>query len=186
VGEILQAMGIQEIGAPGSTAAVALLNDAVKKGGLFASSSVGGMSGAFIPVAEDSALAHAAAEGTLSIEKLEAMTSVCSVGLDMVCIPGDTDADTISALIADEMAIGVINHKTTATRLIPVPGKNRGNGFTGADSSGPLPSWRFAPPAHPADLFSAAAAYPHRFIPLRTERAMEPINPARAQTSFGV
>jgi len=127
VGEILQAMGISEIGAPGSTAAVALLNDAVKKGGLFASSSVGGMSGAFIPVAEDSALAHAAAKGTLSIEKLEAMTSVCSVGLDMVCIPGDTDADTISALIADEMAIGVINQKTTATRLIPVPGKNPGD-----------------------------------------------------------
>ncbi len=126
VGEILQAMGISEIGAPGSTAAVALLNDAVKKGGLFASSSVGGMSGAFIPVAEDSALAHAAAKGTLSIEKLEAMTSVCSVGLDMVCIPGDTDADTISALIADEMAIGVINQKTTATRLIPVPGKKPG------------------------------------------------------------
>ena len=127
VGEILQAMGIREIGAPGSTAAVAMLNDAVKKGGLFASSSVGGMSGAFIPVAEDSALARAAAEGTLCIEKLEAMTSVCSVGLDMVCIPGDTDADTISALIADEMAIGVINHKTTATRLIPVPGKKPGD-----------------------------------------------------------
>ncbi|MCP4575754.1 MAG: PFL family protein [Deltaproteobacteria bacterium] len=127
VGEILQAMGIEKIGAPGSTAAVAMLNDAVKKGGLFASSSVGGMSGAFIPVAEDSALARAAAEGTLSIEKLEAMTSVCSVGLDMVCIPGDTDADTISALIADEMAIGVINNKTTATRLIPVPGKNPGD-----------------------------------------------------------
>ena len=126
VGEILQAMGIEKIGAPGSTAAVAMLNDAVKKGGLFASSSVGGMSGAFIPVAEDSALARAAAEGTLSIEKLEAMTSVCSVGLDMVCIPGDTDADTISALIADEMAIGVINNKTTATRLIPVPGKKPG------------------------------------------------------------
>jgi len=126
VGEILQAMGIEKIGAPGSTAAVAMLNDAVKKGGLFASSSVGGMSGAFIPVAEDSALANAAAEGTLSIEKLEAMTSVCSVGLDMVCIPGDTDADTISALIADEMAIGVINQKTTATRLIPVPGKKPG------------------------------------------------------------
>ncbi len=127
VGEILQAMGIEKIGAPGSTAAVAMLNDAVKKGGLFASSSVGGMSGAFIPVAEDSALARAAAEGTLSVEKLEAMTAVCSVGLDMVCIPGDTDAETISALIADEMAIGVINHKTTATRLIPVPGKKPGD-----------------------------------------------------------
>ncbi len=127
VGEILQAMGIEKIGAPGSTAAVAMLNDAVKKGGLFASSSVGGMSGAFIPVAEDSALAAAAAEGTLCVEKLEAMTAVCSVGLDMVCIPGDTDSDTISALIADEMAIGVVNHKTTATRLIPVPGKKEGD-----------------------------------------------------------
>ena len=126
VGEILQAMGIAKIGAPGSTAAIAMLNDAVKKGGLFASSSVGGMSGAFIPVAEDRALAEAAANGWLSIEKLEAMTSVCSVGLDMVCIPGDTDSDTISALMADEMAIGVINNKTTATRLIPVPGKKPG------------------------------------------------------------
>ena len=127
VGEILQAMGISRIGAPGSTAAVAMLNDAVKKGGLFASSSVGGMSGAFIPVAEDQALARAAADETLCVEKLEAMTAVCSVGLDMICIPGDTDADTISALIADEMAIGVINHKTTATRLIPVPGKKPGD-----------------------------------------------------------
>jgi hypothetical protein len=126
VGEILQAMGIGAIGAPGSTAAVAMLNDAVKKGGLFASSSVGGLSGAFIPVAEDSALAAAAADGTLSLEKLEAMTSVCSVGLDMVCIPGDTDAETLAAIIADEMAIGVINGKTTATRIIPVPGKGPG------------------------------------------------------------
>jgi uncharacterized protein (UPF0210 family) len=123
VGEILQAMGIERIGAPGSTAAIALLNDAVKKGGLFASSSVGGLSGAFIPVAEDSALANAVTDGSLSLEKLEAMTSVCSVGLDMVCLPGDTDAETISAIIADEMAIGVINSKTTACRIIPVPGK---------------------------------------------------------------
>lgn len=126
VGEILQAMGIAKIGAPGSTAAVAMLNDAVKKGGLFASSSVGGMSGAFIPVAEDSSLADAADKKYLSIEKLEAMTSVCSVGLDMVCIPGDTDPETITALMADEMAIGVINNKTTATRLIPVPDKKAG------------------------------------------------------------
>ncbi|MFW5857657.1 MAG: PFL family protein, partial [Planctomycetota bacterium] len=126
VGEILQAMGIERIGAPGSTAAVALLNDAVKKGGLFASAAVGGLSGAFIPVAEDSALAAAAEEGSLSLEKLEAMTAVCSVGLDMVCVPGDTDAETLSALMADEMAIGVINGKTTATRLIPVPGKAAG------------------------------------------------------------
>ncbi len=127
IGEILKLLGIAKIGAPGSTAAVALLNDAVKKGGLFASSSVGGLSGAFIPVSEDSTLADAVAQGHLSLEKLEAMTSVCSVGLDMVLIPGDTPAETISAIIADEMAIGVINNKTTATRLIPVPGAKAGD-----------------------------------------------------------
>lgn len=126
IGEILQAMGIAKVGAPGSTAAIALLNEAVKKGGLFASSSVGGLSGAFIPVAEDSTLAAAADAGWLSLEKLEAMTSVCSLGLDMVCLPGDTDAATLSAIMADEMAIGMINHKTVATRLIPVPGKKAG------------------------------------------------------------
>jgi len=127
VGEILQAMGIAAIGAAGSTAAVALLNDAVKKGGLFASSSVGGLSGAFIPVSEDQALSQAVADGSLSLEKLEAMTSVCSVGLDMVVVPGDTDAETIAAIIADEMAIGVINNKTTAVRIIPAPGKAVGD-----------------------------------------------------------
>ena len=126
IGEILQVLGIGAIGAPGSTAALALLNDAVKKGGAFASSSVGGLSGAFIPVMEDAALAAAAAEGSLSLDKLEAMTSVCSVGLDMIPIPGDTPAETIAALIADEMAIGVANHKTTAARLIPVPGRQAG------------------------------------------------------------
>ncbi len=127
VGEIFQAMGISKIGGPGSTAALALLNDAVKKGGLFASSSVGGLSGAFIPVCEDSTLAAAVANGTLTLEKLEAMTSVCSVGLDMIAIPGDVDADTLSAIIADEAAIGVVNSKTTALRLIPVPGKKAGD-----------------------------------------------------------
>jgi hypothetical protein len=127
VGEILHMMGIDQIGAPGSTAAIALLNDAVKKGGLFASSSVGGLSGAFLPVMEDRALAAAAAAGSLTLEKLEAMTSVCSLGLDMVPLPGDTDAATLSALIADELAIGVFNNKTTATRLIPVPGKKAGD-----------------------------------------------------------
>jgi uncharacterized protein (UPF0210 family) len=139
IGEILQAMGILNVGAPGSTAALALLNDAVKKGGAFASSSVGGLSGAFIPVMEDATLAEAVANGSLTIEKLEAMTSVCSVGLDMVPIPGDTPADTIAAIIADEMAIGVVNNKTTATRLIPVPGKKAGEqvnfgGLFGASS----------------------------------------------------
>ncbi|GHT22248.1 PFL family protein [Planctomycetales bacterium] len=127
IGEILKTLGIANIGAPGSTAAIALLNDAVKKGGLFASSSVGGLSGAFIPVSEDSSLAEAAAKGHLSLEKLEAMTAVCSVGLDMILIPGDTPPATISALMADELAIGVINNKTTAVRLIPVPGAKAGD-----------------------------------------------------------
>ena len=126
VGEILRALGIARIGAPGSTAALAMLNDAVKKGGAFASSSVGGLSGAFIPVSEDAALSDAAAQGHLTLEKLEAMTSVCSVGLDMIAIPGDTPAETIAAIIADEAAIGVINNKTTAVRLIPVPGARAG------------------------------------------------------------
>jgi uncharacterized protein (UPF0210 family) len=126
VGEIFQSLGLASIGVPGSTVALALLNDAVKKGGAFASSKVGGLSGAFIPVSEDLNISQAAADGYLSIEKLEAMTSVCSVGLDMVAIPGETSAETLAAIIADEMAIGVINKKTTATRLIPVPGKKAG------------------------------------------------------------
>jgi hypothetical protein len=126
IGEILQTMGIARIGAPGSTAAVALLNDAVKKGGAFASSSIGGLSGAFIPVMEDATLAQAAADGSLTLDKLEAMTSVCSVGIDMVALPGDIPGETLAGIIADEMAIGVSNNKTTATRLIPVPGKRAG------------------------------------------------------------
>jgi len=127
VGEILKTLGIARIGAPGSTAAVAMLTDAVKKGGAFASSSVGGLSGAFIPVSEDAALAEAVGAGHLVLEKLEAMTSVCSVGLDMVAIPGDTPAETIAAIIADEMAIGMVNNKTTACRLVPVPGAKAGD-----------------------------------------------------------
>ena len=127
IGEILQILGMDAIGAPGSTACIAMLNDAVKKGGAFASQSVGGLSGAFIPVCEDSALADAAEKGYLHLEKLEAMTCVCSVGLDMIAIPGDTPAETISAMIADEMAIGMINKKTTAVRFIPVPGKKAGD-----------------------------------------------------------
>ncbi len=126
VGEIFESLGLSSIGAPGSTAVLAMLNDAVKKGGGFASSSVGGLSGAFIPVSEDSSIEAAARAGRLSIEKLEAMTCVCSVGLDMIAIPGDTPASTLAAIIADEMAIGVINHKTTAVRVIPVPGKGVG------------------------------------------------------------
>lgn len=127
VGEIFQSLGLLSIGVPGSTAALAMLNDAVKKGGAFASSYVGGLSGAFIPVSEDLNIEEAARSGILNIEKLEAMTSVCSVGLDMVAIPGDTSVDTLAGIIADEMAIGMINSKTTATRLIPVPGKKAGD-----------------------------------------------------------
>ncbi len=127
IGEIFQALGLTSIGVPGSTAALAMLNDAVKKGGAFASSHVGGMSGAFIPVSEDLNIAEAADKGFLTIEKLEAMTCVCSVGLDMVPIPGDITEETLAGMIADEMAIGMINNKTTATRLIPVPGKKAGD-----------------------------------------------------------
>ncbi len=127
VGEIYQSMGIQKLGAPGTTAAVALLNDAVKKGGAFASSSVGGLSGAFIPVMEDHAISDALRDGTLNMEKLEAMTAVCSVGLDMLLLPGDTTAATLCGIIMDEAAIGIINRKTTASRLIPVPGKKKGD-----------------------------------------------------------
>ena len=119
-------MGLETCGCPGTTAALAMLNDAVKKGGVMASSSVGGLSGAFIPVSEDEGMIAAAESGCLKLEKLEAMTAVCSVGLDMIAIPGDTTAETISGLIADEMAIGVVNCKTTAVRVIPAYGKKAG------------------------------------------------------------
>jgi hypothetical protein len=127
IANILEAMGLERCGAPGTTAALALLNDAVKKGGAMATSYVGGLSGAFIPVSEDAGMIRAAAEGALTLEKLEAMTCVCSVGLDMIAIPGNTSEQTISAIIADEMAIGVINKKTTAVRIIPAPGKKAGD-----------------------------------------------------------
>lgn len=126
VAEIFQAMGLEHAGAHGTTAALAMLNDAVKKGGIMASSHVGGLSGAFIPVSEDAGMIEAASKGYLTFDKLEAMTSVCSVGLDMIAIPGDTPEDTIAGIIADEMAIGMINKKTTAVRIIPVLGKNIG------------------------------------------------------------
>ncbi len=126
VAEILEEIGLERAGAPGTTAALALLNDQGKKGGVMASSYVGGVSGAFIPVSEDQGMIDAVNEGALSIEKLEAMTCVCSVGLDMIAIPGDTSAATISGIIADEMAIGMVNQKTTAVRLIPVIGKDVG------------------------------------------------------------
>lgn len=127
VAAILEAMGLESCGTHGTTAALALLNDAVKKGGAMASSSVGGLSGAFIPVSEDEGMIRAVQRGSLSLDKLEAMTCVCSVGLDMIAVPGDTSAATLSAIIADEMAIGMINKKTTAVRIIPAPGTEEGD-----------------------------------------------------------
>jgi uncharacterized protein (UPF0210 family) len=140
VARIIEALGIERVGAPGSTAALAMLNDAVKKGGAMASSYVGGMSGAFIPVSEDDGMVRAVEAGALTLEKLEAMTSVCSVGLDMVAVPGSTSAETISAIIADEMAIGCINNKTTSVRIIPVVGKEVGDKveFGGLLGSAPI------------------------------------------------
>ncbi len=130
IAEIFQVMGLEQAGAPGTTAALAILNDNVKKGGVMASSYVGGLSGAFIPVSEDHGMIEAAEMGALTLEKLEAMTCVCSVGLDMIAIPGDTSASTISGIIADEAAIGMVNNKTTAVRLIPVIGKGVGESVT--------------------------------------------------------
>jgi uncharacterized protein (UPF0210 family) len=127
VADILKEIGLEHPGAPGTTAALALLNDQVKKGGVMASSYVGGLSGAFIPVSEDQGMIEAVDAGALAIEKLEAMTCVCSVGLDMIAIPGDTTASSISGIIADESAIGMINQKTTAVRIIPVKGGKVGD-----------------------------------------------------------
>ncbi len=140
VAHILEAMGLETCGTHGTTAALALLNDAVKKGGVMASSNVGGLSGAFIPVSEDAGMIDAAVDGTLTLTKLEAMTSVCSVGLDMIAVPGDIEASTISAIIADEMAIGMVNNKTTAVRLIPAIGLKEGDmlEFGGLFGSAPV------------------------------------------------
>ena len=140
VAHILEEIGLEQCGAHGTTAALAMLNDAVKKGGVMASSSVGGLSGAFIPVTEDAGMIDAARNGVLSIEKLEAMTAVCSVGLDMIVIPGETPAETISAIIADEAAIGMVNSKTTAVRVIPAIGLKEGEelDFGGLLGSGPI------------------------------------------------
>jgi uncharacterized protein (UPF0210 family) len=140
VANIIEAMGFERAGTHGTTAALALLTDAVKKGGAMASSSVGGMSGAFIPVSEDAGMIEAARAGALSLAKLEAWTSVCSVGIDMVAVPGSTSAETIAAIIADEMAIGVMNNKTTAVRIIPVPGREVGEmvEFGGLLGSAPI------------------------------------------------
>lgn len=159
VARILEEMGLETCGTHGTTAALALLNDAVKKGGLMASSSVGGLSGAFIPVSEDEGMIAAAQSGVLQLDKLEAMTCVCSVGLDMIAVPGDTPAETISAIIADEAAIGMVNSKTTAVRLIPVPGKTVGEcvEFGGLLGSAPIM------PVHPessADFIARGGRIP--------------------------
>jgi uncharacterized protein (UPF0210 family) len=146
VARILEEMGLEVCGTHGTTAALALLNDAVKKGGVMASSHVGGLSGAFIPVSEDEGMIAAAREGTLCLDKLEAMTCVCSVGLDMIAVPGDTPAETISAIIADEAAIGMINGKTTAARIIPAPGKKVGDTVEIGGLFGEAPVM----PVHPA------------------------------------
>ena len=140
VARILEEMGLETCGTHGTTAALAMLNDAVKKGGVMASSSVGGLSGAFIPVSEDEGMIAAASSGVLTLDKLEAMTCVCSVGLDMIAVPGDTSADTLSAIIADEAAIGMVNTKTTAVRLIPAPGLQVGDtvDFGGLLGSAPI------------------------------------------------
>jgi Uncharacterized conserved protein len=127
IADIFEEMGLERAGAPGTTAALALLNDQVKKGGVMASSYVGGLSGAFIPVSEDQGMINAVLDGALTLEKLEAMTCVCSVGLDMVAVPGDTKPETIAGIVADEMAIGMVNQKTTAVRLIPVIGMDVGD-----------------------------------------------------------
>lgn len=145
VADILCEMGLEKAGAPGTTAALALLNDQVKKGGVMASSYVGGLSGAFIPVSEDQGMIDAATCGALTIEKLEAMTCVCSVGLDMIAIPGDTKASTISGIIADEMAIGMVNQKTTAVRIIPVVGKTVGDHVSWGGLLGEAPIMKVNP-----------------------------------------
>ncbi|MFA6176255.1 MAG: DUF711 family protein, partial [Phycisphaerae bacterium] len=140
VAEIIEAMGVSQMGRPGSTAALAMLMDAVKKGGSMASGNVGGLSGTFIPVSEDAGMIRAVKRGSLNLEKLEALTSVCSVGMDMFAVPGNTPADVLSAIIADELAIGVSNNKTTSVRVIPVPGKKAGQivHFGGLLGSAPI------------------------------------------------
>ena len=146
VAEILESIGLEKCGCPGTTAALAMLNDAVKKGGVMASSHVGGLSGAFIPLSEDAGMIEAARCGALSLDKLEAMTAVCSVGLDMIAIPGDTSAEVISGIIADEIAIGVVNNKTTAVRLIPVGKTGETVSFGGLLGEAPvIPVSRYSP-----------------------------------------
>jgi uncharacterized protein (UPF0210 family) len=145
VAHILEEMGLECVGTHGTTAALAMLNDAVKKGGVMASSSVGGLSGAFIPVSEDIGMIKAAEKGAITLSKLEAMTAVCSVGIDMVAVPGDTSASTISGMIADEAAIGMINNKTTAVRVIPVPNKKVGDSVSFGGLLGTAPIMPVSP-----------------------------------------
>lgn len=164
IARVLEEIGLEACGAPGTTAALAMLNDAVKKGGVMASSHVGGLSGAFIPVSEDEGMIAAVNSGALSIEKLEAMTCVCSVGLDMIAVPGTTSAATISGIIADEAAIGVINSKTTAVRIIPVIGKTWETASKWAVCWGRLLSCRSADTAVRISLPEAAESL-HRSIP---------------------
>lgn len=166
VGEVLMAMGIETPGGVGTTAALALLTDAVKKGGSMATSAVGGLSGAFIPVSEDSAMIKAASEGHLSLEKLEAMTAVCSVGLDMVAIPGDTSEEIIAGFIADELSIGIINNKTTAVRVIPVWGKKAGEivSFGGLLGDAPVQEIRTISPKR---FVSRGGQFPPPIISMR-------------------
>lgn len=147
VAEVVERMGVERCGAPGTTAAVAMLVDCLKKGGMMACTRIGGLSGTFIPVSEDAGMNRRVKEGVMSLEKLEALTSVCSVGLDMVCVPGDTDEWTIAGIIADEMAVGVVNDKTTAVRIIPVPGKRAGQtvnfgGLFGRGTVLRVPKWK--------------------------------------------
>ena len=166
VARILEAMGLSTCGTHGTTAALALLNDAVKKGGLMASNHVGGLSGAFIPVSEDEGMIAAARSGTLALDKLEAMTCVCSVGLDMIAVPGDTPAETIAAIIADEAAIGMVNTKTTAVRIIPAPGKTVGDSVELGGLLGTAPVM----PVHPessADFIARGGRIPAPLQSLR-------------------
>ncbi|MDD6171478.1 MAG: PFL family protein [Ligilactobacillus ruminis] len=159
VAQVLEEIGLEQVGTHGTTAALAMLNDAVKKGGIMACSHVGGLSGAFIPVSEDAGMIDAVNAGTLTLSKLEAMTAVCSVGLDMIAVPGDTPAETISAMIADEAAIGMINNKTTAVRVIPVPGKKVGETveFGGLLGHAPIMSVN---PASSADMIHRGGLIP--------------------------
>lgn len=165
VARILESIGLEKVGACGTTAALALLNDAVKKGGVMASARVGGLSGAFIPVSEDAGMIEAARSGAINIEKLEAMTAVCSVGLDMIAVPGDTSASVISAMIADECAIGMINGKTTAVRIIPVYGKTVGDevNFGGLFGTAPVMRVNTADPSKFIDRGGTIPAPIHSF-----------------------